>query len=102
MEQVSSDTSNPWKRSESCTTSLYVICRSAERQHKQRRVVLWSATSVRNLNDTVHNAKAVFLDALLNVLGIVASELALRHVVSSAFRTENQEAVKTLPIADGE
>jgi hypothetical protein len=60
--------------------------------------VLRRATGVTDLNDAVHGANTVRLDAAHDGVVVLLHEIAFRDVISAAFGAEDQEAVEARPV----
>ena len=71
-----------------------------ERQGEDGRIVLRRATAVADLDDAVHGANTVRLDAADDRVVVLLHQIALADVIGAALGAEDQEPVEPGPVID--
>ena len=100
MEQVRADAADLAQVLESQGLGGRVaVCRH-QRQGEDGRIVLGRATAVADLDDAVHGADAVGLDAADQRVVVFLHQIALADVVGAALGAEDQEPVEPGPVID--
>ena len=101
LEQVRARARDTRERVERRPARPLVAQAGRHRQGEERRIVLGRAAFVADGDDLGDRSLAVGRDALLDRLGVLASQLRLARVVAAALRAEDEEATQTRPLVDG-
>ena len=100
VEQVGADATDLGQVLEGQSLGFLVAVSSHKCQRKNSRIVLRCTTAVADLDDAVHGANTVKLDAADNRVVVLLHQLALADVVGATFGAQDQEPVETGPVID--
>ena len=101
VEQVRADAADLVQVRERVRLRRHITVRHDEREGEDGRVVLRRATGIADLNDAVHSADAVGLDASNERVVVLLHEVAFTDVIRAALGAEDEEAVEPRPVIDG-
>jgi hypothetical protein len=79
---------------------LRFAVRHDERECENGRIVLRRAARIADLNDAVHDANTICLDAADERVVVLLHEIAFADVIRAAFSAEDQEAIEPRPVID--
>ena len=100
MEQVRADAADLGQVLEGQRLGFRVAVSRHERQREDGRIVLRRATAIADLDDAVHGANTVGLDAADDRVVVLLHEIAFADVVGATFGAEDQETVEPRPVID--
>jgi len=79
---------------------LRFAVRHDERECENGRIVLRRTARIADLNDAVHDANTICLDAADERVVVLLHEIAFADVIRAAFSAEDQEAIEPRPVID--
>jgi len=101
VEQVRADAADLAEVLEGQGLGFSIAVRGHQREGEDGRIVLRRPAAVADLDDAVHGAHTVRLDAADHTIVVLLHEIAFADVVSATLGTEDQEAVEPRPVIHG-